>query len=289
MPGTQDLSFAFLETHPVDAARVLERIPPQDVAALLAEAPARLTAPVMRAMLPLHTARCLENLADDAASGLLRAMGPQAGVATLHYVPEARRNTLLAQLPTALALAFRLLLGYPEDTVGAWMNPRVLVMPADATAEAAIKQLRNEDVDEYRDGDAGIFVIGATQQLLGQVSLRDLLRAPADARLSKIMHKVKYTLPARTAIHAVEEHAGWTDHQMLAVVEREDHFVGALDRAMLGRALQRTRRIQPDTGYGDMVADAANGYWLGVASLIQLVVALLPVARAQSTGAADES
>jgi len=288
MDSTQDLSFAFLETHPVDAARILESIPPQDVAALLIEAPARLAAPVLRAMLPLHTARCLENLADDIASGLLRAMGPQAGVATLHYVPEARRNALLAQLPTALSLAFRLLLGYPEDTVGAWMNPRVLVMPADATAEAAVAQLRNEDLEEHRDGDAGIFVIGAAQQLLGQVRLRALMRAPADARLSKIMQKVKFTLPARTAIHTVEEHAGWNDHQVLAVVEREDHFVGALDRAMLARALERTRHIQSDTGYGDMVADMASGYWLGVASLIQLVVALLPVTRAQSTGAADE-
>lgn len=288
MAGTQDLSFAFLESHPAEAARVLERIASQNVAALLAEAPVRLTAPVLRAMLPMHAARSLEHLPDDAVSGLLRAMGPQAGVAALHYVPDARRDALLEQLPTALALAFRLLLGYPEDTVGAWMSPRALAMPAEATAEAALKQLRDEEAAEQGDGDTTIFVISAAQRLSGQVGLRDLMRAAPDATLSRIMRAVKYTLPARTAIHAVAEHEGWDAHQLLPVVERENHFVGALDRSMLARAMQRARRQESDSGYGDMVANVANGYWVGVSSLIQLVVALLPVARAQSNGVTNE-
>ncbi len=288
MASTQDLSFAFLESHPVEAARVLEGLSPQNVAALLTDAPVRLAAPVLRAMLPLHAARSLEHLADDNVAGLLRAMGPQSGVAALHYVPEARRDALLAQLPTALTLAFRLLLGYPEDTVGAWMNPRVLALPAGTTAEAALRQLGEEDAGEQGDGDAGIFVIDASQRLLGRAGLRDLMRAPSDAPLSRIMHKVKFTLPARTAIHAVEEHAGWDAYQLLPVVERENHFVGALDRGVLARALLRTRRIESGGGYHDLLTDVASGYWLGVASLIQLVVALLPVARAQSNGVTDE-
>jgi Mg/Co/Ni transporter MgtE len=280
MAGTEDLSLAFLESHPADAARVLERIAPQNVAALLSDAPVRLAAPVLRAMLPLQVARCLETLDDDTVSGLLRAMGPQAGVAVLQYVPESRRNVLLAQLPTALALAFRLLLGFPEDTVGAWMDTRVLALAADTTAETAIRRLREAE----GESDAGIFVIGPGQRLLGQVDWTDVLRAPADAPLSKIMRKVKYTLPARAAIRAVEEHVGWDDYQMLPVVEREDRFVGVLARGVLARALMRTRRGRPDSGYSDVVANVASGYWLGVASLIQLVVALLPVAPPQHDG-----
>jgi magnesium transporter len=282
MAGTQDLSFAFLEAHPADAARVLERVTPQHVSALLAEAPLRLAAPVLRAMLPLHAARCLETLPDDTVSGLLRAMGPQAGVAVLHYVPESRRNTLLEQLPTALALAFRLLLGYPEDTVGAWMNPRVLVLPADTTAEAALRQLRDAE------GDTSIFVIDMEQKLLGQADLGNVLRAPADTPLSKIMRKTRHTLPARTAIRAVEEHAGWNDHQLLPVVERDERFVGALERGVLIRALRRTRRSQPDHAYGDLLTDVASGYWLGVSSLIQLIVAQLPVTPSRSHGETHE-
>ncbi len=283
MAGIQDLSFAFLESHPVEAARVLERVAPQNVAALVSDAPLRLAAPVLRSMQPLHAARCLGDISDDdTVSGLLRAMGPQAGVAVLHYVPESRRNALLAQLPTALSITFRLLLGYPEDTVGAWMDPRVMAMPADTSAEVALQQLRETE------GNAGIFVIGSDQRLLGQADLGDLLRAASDAPLSKIMQPVKHTLPARSSIRAVEEHAGWNDQQILPVVEREYRFVGALERGVLARALRRTRRSQPDGAYGDLLADAAGGYWLGVSSLIQLVVALLPVTPSRTNGESHE-
>lgn len=98
MAISEALSFAFLETHPTDAARVLERVAPQSVAALLSDAPARLAAPVLRVMLPPFVARCLEPLTDELVSGLLRAMGPQAGVAVLHYMPQARRVSLLATM-----------------------------------------------------------------------------------------------------------------------------------------------------------------------------------------------
>ena len=75
-------------------------------------------------MLPISGARCLEQLDDDQVTGLLRGAGAQAGVALLRYFGAERRSRLLAQLPTALTLAYELLLGYPEDSVGAWMDPR---------------------------------------------------------------------------------------------------------------------------------------------------------------------
>jgi len=278
--SNEELSFAYIESHPVDAARVLERVAPPNVSALLADMPARLAAPMLRAMLPLHAARCLENLEDQSVPGLLRAMGPQSGVAVLHYMAESRRNDLLAQLPTAQAMAFRLLLGYPEDTVGAWMDPRVLALPANTTTEAALRRLREAD----EDCAAGIYVIGTDQSLQGHVDLPALLRAPADAPLYKIMHKATYTLPARATIRAVEEHAGWDDHQSLPVVERDNRFVGALDRGVLARAFLRNRTNRPNAGYSAVAATIAGGYWLGVSSLIQLIVGLLPVTRLQNDG-----
>ena len=277
MASTDDLSFAYLEAHPIDAARVLERIAPQNVAALLEEVPARIAAPVLRAMLPLHVARCVEPLGDDQISGLMRALGPQAGVAVLHYVPDVRRMALLAQMPTALALACRLLLGYPEDSVGAWMDPRALALPGDTTAAAALQQLRETD----GDGDASLFVLGPGQRLLGVAALPDVLRAPDDTPLTKVMRKITGTLPARAPIRAVEGHAGWANTQRLPVVEREDRFVGALDRAVLARALLRAQRT-PHEGYDDAAARLAGSYWSGVSSLIQFFVALLPVTRPQS-------
>jgi magnesium transporter len=280
MAGDETLSFAFLEAHPADAARVLERIAPQNVAALLSDAPVRLAAPVLRAMLPPFVARCLEPLGDELVSALLRAMGPQAGVAVLHYLPEVRRAALLTQLPTAMAMAFRLLLGYPQDTVGAWMDPRVVVLAADTSADAALTRLR----EAQGEIDAVVFVIGPGQRLLGLVDLAELLRAQSDLPLSKLMRDAPFTLPARASIHGVEEHEGWDDFQILPVVERDQRLVGALDRGVVARALHRSRRVQATAGYDDVLANLAGGYWLGVTSLIQLVVDMLPVAAPLAHG-----
>ncbi len=284
-PGSDErLSFAFLETHPADAARVLERLAPQNVAGLLSEAPARLAGPALRMMVPPFVARCLDPLDDPTVSGLLRVMGPQAGVAVLHYMPEQRRASLLTQLPTAMGVAFRLLLGYPEDSIGAWMDPRVVVLPADTTAEAALRRLR----EAQGEIDAAVFVTDPAQRLVGLVKLPELLRASPDASLSRLMHKPRFTLPARAAILGVGDHEGWDSFQILPVLERDDRFVGALDRAVVARALMRHQRVKPQAGMGDLFANAAGGYWLGVSSLIQLAVELLPVAKPLIAGKRHE-
>jgi len=284
MTNEEDLSYAFLEAHPADAARVLERVAPHNVAALFATAPVRIGAPVLRSMLPLHAARCLESVDDDTASGLLRAAGPQAGVAVLHYLPQIRRDVLLAQLPTALSVAFRLLLGYPEDAVGAWMNPRILALPSDTTVAVALQRLREAD-DEY---DACIYILGAGHRLIGHAALADMLRAAPDFPLSKIMHMVPYTLPARASIRAVSKHAGWDDFQALPVVEHDDRLLGTLERSVLARALIRQDRAPANGGYEDIVAGVASSYWKSVESLIQFSVGLLPVTQTHTdTGNGD--
>jgi hypothetical protein len=102
------------------------------------------------------------------------------------------------------------------------------------------------------------------------------------------MRPVRFTLPARAAVHGVAEHVGWDDFQLLPVVERDDRFVGALDRGVMARAVLRNRQVQPQAGYGDVFANLAGGYWLGVSSLIQLAVEMLPVAARLPDGDAHE-
>ncbi|MCR4301457.1 MAG: hypothetical protein NUV51_07585, partial [Sulfuricaulis sp.] len=72
MARTRELSLAFAEAHPGDAARVLEHLSTHDATAFLKLLPTRLGAPVLRHMLPTSAAHCLEQLDDEAAAGLVR-------------------------------------------------------------------------------------------------------------------------------------------------------------------------------------------------------------------------
>lgn len=279
MTSSEALTYAFLEAHPVDAARVLERLPPASAAALLQSAPLRLASPVLRQMLPLAGARCLEQFDDSETAGLLRSVGAQAGVSLLRYVGAERRARVLSQLPTALTLAYELLLGYPEDTVGAWMDPRALALPADMTSGEALERVRLADEALIADP----FVIDRNQRLLGYIELADLLRAHAASPLARLVRSNPHRLPAQARLAGLREHPGWREASTLPIVEHGDRLVGALTHAALQRALL-TEQSTPAMGKTeDTLAGIAGAYWYGVSTLIQALVGQLPVERQGNT------
>jgi magnesium transporter len=278
MPSTDALSHAYLDAHPAEAARVLERLAPQDSAEFLAATPARLAAPVLRHMLPLIAARCLERFDDEAAAGLLHGIGPQAGAAVLRHLPEPRRAPLLAQLSTPAAIAFRLLLSYSADTVGGWMDPHALALPADVPVRDALERVRRSDQDFAGD----LYVLDAEQRLRGTVELAELLRVDPAHHLGGVMRQAEHALPARSPLAAVHDHAGWTDRRVLPVVERGGRFVGVLTYAALVRALARDAWASGAAAPEPLVG-LARTYWRGVSGMIETAVGMLPATASEAT------
>ena len=272
MASSAELTYAFLEAHPADAAHVLERLAPASAAALLQSVPLRLASPVLRQMLPLAGARCLERLDDAETAGLLRGVGAQAGVALLRYFSAEHRARLLAQLPTALTITYELLLGYPEGTVGAWTDPRALALPADMTAGESLERVRRADETLIADP----YVIDRNQRLLGYVELADLLRAGAATPLTRLLRPSPHRLPAQALLAGLREHPGWRDASTLPVVERGDRLVGALTHAALQRVLSMEHVTPTARSAEDTLAGIAGAYWFGVSALIQALVSLLP-------------
>ncbi|MBK5106374.1 MAG: magnesium transporter, partial [Burkholderiales bacterium] len=221
--------------------------------------------------------RCLERLADADAVGLLRGVGAQAGVALLRYFSTERRTGLLAQLPTALTIAFELLLGYPEGAVGAWMDPRALALPADMTVGESLERVRRADESLIADP----YVIDRNQRLLGYVELADLLRANSAATLARLVRPSPHRLPAQALLTGLPEHPAWHEASTLPVVERGERLVGALTHAALQRALSLERSVPATRGAQDSLAGIAGAYWFGVSALIQALVGLLPVERSE--------
>lgn len=272
MASSEDLSYAFLEAHPADAARVLERLAPAAAAALLAGAPLRVAAPVLRQMLPLPGARCLERMDEAAAAGLLRGAGPQSGVALLRYLGAERRGRLLAQLPSALTLAYELMLGYPEGTVGAWMDPRALALPADMSAADALARVRHAEQGLVADPQ----VIDRQQRLRGYVDLADLLRAEPQATLARLVRPNPHSLPAQALVAGLREHPAWREAAALPVVERGDRLVGTLTHSALLRALSLAAATPPPRRAADTLTGLAGAYWFAVSGLVQALVGMLP-------------
>ena len=272
MAETDRLTLAYVEAHPGDAARVLERLPTEQASAFFAALPARALAPALGAMLPIAAGRILAELADEQTVALLSALGTQPALSVLRHVPDARRTRLVTELPTVTAVASRLLLGYPDDSVGAWTDPEVVALPADAAVEDALVRVRAMSGGRVEE----IYTVGMGERLLGTVELATLLRAPAHAALETIARKPSAVLPAASPLAGAATHRGWHHAAGLPVVEANERLIGVLRRATLMRALARNRSLTAQAETLDVLGVMANGYWQAIAGLVGAAVAALP-------------
>ncbi len=272
MAETDRLTLAYVEAHPGDAARVLERLPTEQASAFFAALPARALAPALGAMLPIAAGRILAELADEQTVALLSALGTQPALSVLRHVPDARRTRLVTELPTVTAVASRLLLGYPDDSVGAWTDPEVVALPADAAVEDALVRVRAMSGSRVEE----IYTVGMGERLLGSVELATLLRAPAHAALETIARKPHAVLPAASPLAGAATHRGWQHAAGLPVVEANERLIGVLRRATLMRALARNRSLTAQAETLDVLGVMANGYWQAIAGLVGAAVAALP-------------
>jgi len=266
------LSLAFMRGHPVQAARVLETLPAGDAAQLFASVPARLGAVVLAAMLPNRAALCIAALEDARTLELLATMGTQPTVALLRHLPEPRRQALIGRLPTIVALASTMLLGYAEDTLGAWADPDVVTLSAETRAADALAHVRVAP-----PAYPVIFVADGERRLAGAVPLQILLKAPGESTLATLMQRPSVVLAAHAPLAGSAAHPGWEQFSLLPVVETDQRLVGVLTRDALARALKRaTSPGVRSTDDANVTGLLARGYWQALSGLIDSGLFLLP-------------
>lgn len=275
MADPERLTLTYLDSHPGDAARVLERMSAMECAGLLARVPARVAAPVLAAMLPTAAARQLAALEDSPAMALLGALGPQAAVTILRHVAEPRRQRLLEGLPTATALGSRLLLGYEEDAVGAWVDPEVTALLPETRVEEALERVRNGGAERVER----VYLVDPEQKLLGMVELTTLLRAPASSRIADLATRTATQIAANTPLAAAANHRGWGASPTMVVVDRGGRLIGVLRREALMRALARGPAAQAALAEATVAGSLARGYWAAVSGLFAACLAALPGVR----------
>lgn len=277
------LSLAYMRGHPAQAARVLEALPAEAAAALFARVPARTGAAVLAAMLPQSGARCVEALDDARALELLTSMGTQPTVALMRHLSQERRGTLITGLPTATALASKLLLGYSDDTLGAWADPDVVTLGAQTRVGDALERVRRTHtryplllVTDYR------------HCLNGVIALTELLQAPAGVSLATLARPANAVLIANAPLSGAAAHPGWQDSSILPVVEPGDRLLGIMTRDALTRALRRREVPAGGNASAGLPAVFAQGYWQALAGLLEGGLALLPRVPAVAERRSDE-
>ncbi|HEY0214834.1 MAG TPA: magnesium transporter [Cellulomonas sp.] len=175
--------------------------------------------------LPAHpAAEVLGVVPPVVAAGLVGSLEPDRAAEVLRALPDSDRAGVLAAMPAARSAVVRGLLAWPEGSAAARMTPEVLTVRPTMTVAEAREAVRVQTAtaphrDEPRaPGAADIYITAGpgtggpepagpgaavagtgpvAHTLLGVLTFRDLVLAPADARVADLVHDDLVTVDPR--------------------------------------------------------------------------------------------
>ncbi|HJX77636.1 magnesium transporter [Glutamicibacter sp.] len=134
---------------------------------------------------PALQAELISGLQQDTVSETFAVMAADDRVALLDELPAHLAATLLQGLDSAQRDEVNVLLGYPAGVVGHLMNPYFVITHPELTVRESMQRVR--DKLETAESVYTLVVTDSTRRLRGIVSLRDLLAAKEEQRISELL------------------------------------------------------------------------------------------------------
>lgn len=271
-PGDR-LTLAYLRAHPVEAARGLELLPPQEAVALLAPFESVDVAQVLEHLLPDAGAALLARLPIDTAADVLSHVISAAAIALLRQCGRELQADLLARLTPDVRVTIQRALTYPENTAGSLADPQILTLAPDLSVEVALARVSRD----HRRATYYLYVLDRAAKLAGVVSLKQLLAADPDDLVGTVMSSDFVSVSAASTAEELLAHPNWRVFHTIPVVDRNGAFLGALRY----RTLRRLEEKPPATGGGATLSGALMGLWeayalTGIRVMTDLADAMMP-------------
>jgi magnesium transporter len=194
------------------AAGVAEYLDPDTAGRILSE------------MDPAMAASVLEDMRAPEASMVVSAMAPDDAVDVLEHLPDKVHDAIVDEMEPDEAAEVRQLEQYPPDTAGGIMSPEVTALAEGLTVEQAINELRR--LSEELEQMFYVYVVDQRRHLLGVLSMRDLILARPDRKLSQIMHTEVSSVPVTMDQEQVARTMRRNKYLAMPVVDGRHRLIG---------------------------------------------------------------
>lgn len=144
-------------------------------------------------------------------------------VYVLAQLNEPRQTELLHKLPPRRQSRLKQLLSYPSGSAGRDMQTEVFALPMVLTCQEAIDRMRSRAESE---SIYYIYCVDENNLLVGVVSLRELVKAPAAKPLSEIMKRDLVTIRPAATSEEVARLVGLHDYIALPVTTESGELLG---------------------------------------------------------------
>lgn len=229
------LTIQFFKEEPVAAARKLDIMATDSAAALLQKVPISVAFKVIYAMLPRASANIIATTSNDFNRALFELIELADIAAILRYVNVESRKSLIELLPKGRQSLCKLLISYPENTVGTLIETNVLVIDSQMTVEEAMLRVRKQSYFDNHE----VLIVNRKRKIVGKLSIFDLLRAQASSLISALTNTRVDTVNGLSDVSTVLGLEIWQKTDSIAVVNRKQEFIGILRHYDLRAAIAR--------------------------------------------------
>jgi len=212
--------------HPADIADIVEEMTADERVAVFEQLDAETAAEALAEVEPEMQVSIVGDLDEERAADILEEMDPDEAADLLQDLPEERREELVELMEKEEAKEVEELLTYPEDSAGGIMTTDVVALAGELTAAQAIDELRVRKPDP--ELTYYLYVIDKEGRLEGVISLRDLVVAPPETKLTAAMDPHVLKVLAETPKEEVASLIAKYDLLALPVVDAQGTLLGTV-------------------------------------------------------------
>jgi magnesium transporter len=222
---------ALEELHEEDIAEICEELSEQDVVRLLDVLPDAFAAGVLERMPDELRTAILERVEAKKAAQLLAGMAPDEAADAVQTLDRPLRASILEELgrvsPDA-ADDVKELAAYAENTAGSIMTTAFVGVPPEAKVWQAMAEVRRRSKNASAETIYYVYALAYENQLVGVVSLRDLILAEPGQLVSDVMISNVVRVVDQSDREEVARTMAKYDFHALPVVDGSGKMVGVI-------------------------------------------------------------
>lgn len=221
------------------AERLLSKMPPADVAPLLADLSRdevatviellfrqRRAALVLRELPPEMLPQIFEAVSDQRVAEVLARLEIDDLIELIEWVPEERREEVLSRLPVHRRDDLMKAELYPESSAGRVMTPNFVALDEKMTAQEAIDSIRA--LGDSNESVLYLYVVDDQRSLSGVVPIRRLVSSPPSRPVGEIMIREPVCVLAEADQEEVARLVRRYDLLAVPVVDVDHHMLGVI-------------------------------------------------------------
>ena len=235
------------ELHPADIAEIISQVSHKEGTTFFKGLDVETAAEALSELQPDVQAAIITGMDTEKAADIIEEMPPDEAADVLSDLPVDKAKEILEIIEKEEAEDIQELLSHEEDTAGGIMTNVFIAYHPDITVKEAVQKFK-KDAEEV-ETVYYIYVIDTDEKLMGVISLRELLLAGLDARLSDIMEtKLKMVTPDTDEVEVAEIISKY-NLLALPVVDTEGFMLGIvtiddiIDRLLPPAAKRKRRKV----------------------------------------------